>query len=86
MLPKIFQRENPSCCPGVGKIRAAKIGGTGMIPNGYPALRQRTQATWNKTMQIHRDWPLDLTEVDSPAGNKESTTSFWQANFSGAWT
>jgi len=37
-------------CPGDGKIRAAKIGGTEMIPNGYPALREETPATWNKTM------------------------------------
>jgi len=43
-------RENYSCCPGDGKIRAAKIGGTGMIPNGYPALREGTPAIWNKTM------------------------------------
>jgi len=75
-----------SRCPGDGIIRAAKIGGTGMIPNRYPAFREETPATWNKTMWIHRDWPSGLTEVDSPAGNKESTASFWQANFSGPWT
>src|SRR4030043_2106960 len=57
-----------------------------MTPNGNPALREGTPATWNKTMYIHRVWPLDLSEVDSPASNKESTTSFWQANFSGPWT
>jgi len=39
-----------SRCPGDGKIRAAKIGGTGMITNGYLALREGTPATWNKTM------------------------------------
>src|SRR4030043_1715857 len=57
-----------------------------MTPNGNPALREGTPATWNKTMYIHRVWPLGLTEVNSPAGNKESTASFWQANFSGPWT
>ena len=32
------------------RLRRTKIGGTGMIPNGYPAFREGTQATWNKTM------------------------------------
>jgi hypothetical protein len=41
---------NFSRCPGDGKIRAAKIGGTGMIPNGYLVFREETPATWNKTM------------------------------------
>jgi len=31
-----------SRCPGDGKIRAAKIGGTGMIRNGLPAHREGT--------------------------------------------
>jgi hypothetical protein len=39
-----------SRCPGDGKIRAAKIDGTWMIPNGYPAFRKGTPANWNKTM------------------------------------
>ena len=39
-----------SRCPEDGKIHAGKIGGTGMIPNGYPPLREGTPATWNKTM------------------------------------
>jgi len=34
-----------SCCPGDGKICAAKIGGIGMTSNGYPAFRERTPAT-----------------------------------------
>src|SRR4030042_7210526 len=37
-------------------------------------------------MQIHRGWPSGLTEVESPAGKKESTASFWQVNFFGPWT
>jgi len=32
------------------RLRRTKIEGTGMIPNGYPALREGTPATWNKTM------------------------------------
>jgi hypothetical protein len=39
-----------SRCPGDGKIRAGKTGGTGMIPNALPAFREGTQATWNKTI------------------------------------
>ena len=39
-----------SRCPGGRKIHAAKIGGTGIIPNGYPAFREGMPATWNKTM------------------------------------
>ena len=35
-----------SRCPGDGKIRAAKIGGTGMIRNGLPAFREGTQSIW----------------------------------------
>jgi hypothetical protein len=31
-----------SCCPGGGKIRAAKIWGIGMIIKGLPALREGT--------------------------------------------
>jgi len=34
-----------SCCPGDGKNCAAKIGGTGMTSNDYPAFREGTQAT-----------------------------------------
>jgi len=32
------------------RLRRTKIGGTGMIPNGYPPFREGTPATWNKTM------------------------------------
>ena len=32
------------------RLRRTKIGGTGMIPNGYPAFPEGTPATWNKTM------------------------------------
>jgi len=39
-----------SRCPGDGKIRAGKIGGTGMILNALPTFREGTQATWNKIM------------------------------------
>jgi hypothetical protein len=52
-----------SRCPGDGKIRAAKIGGIGMIPNGFPAFRKGTQATWNKIRWIQKDWPSGITEV-----------------------
>ena len=34
-----------SRCPGDGKIRAAKIGGTGMTSNGLPSFREGTPAT-----------------------------------------
>jgi len=34
-----------SHCPEDGKIRAAKIGGTGMIRNDLPTLREGTQST-----------------------------------------
>jgi len=39
-----------SRCSGDGKIHAAKIVGKGIIPNGLPAFREETQATWNKTI------------------------------------
>ena len=32
------------------RLRRTKIGGTGMIPNGYLGFREETPATWNKTM------------------------------------
>ncbi len=32
------------------RLKRTKIGGTGMIPKGYPVLREGTPATWNKIM------------------------------------
>src|SRR4030042_1565692 len=36
------------------RLRRTKIGGTGMIPNGYPAFREGMPATWNKTISGFR--------------------------------
>jgi hypothetical protein len=83
LIPESGKR---SYCPGVGKIRAAKIGGIFPFCKGLPWLPQRNTCMPDPAGLNTRRFPLGTPQVQWPPAHEEISASFWQAKFFDPWT